>query len=453
MMLTNQAAPSFNNVDQNGNPTNPIVNKLVNFGWEYVYHCHILSHEEMDMMRPVSVALPPNVPTGLVLDSATKKLTWNDNSINETEFVAQRSIDGTNWTDIGTSASPLDQPNTHGVRSVVDPTFDVNGSYQYRVIARNTVGYGAEFMSMTVQSVSQALIYAPQPPPAPANLVAVYQATLRAVLTWGDTPIETGFVVQRSTDGVNFSTLVTLGQNVRTYTDTTLAADGRYSYRVYAFNGGGNSPMSNVAAVTTPPATPTGLTALYQATTPASVLLSWTDNSATETSQRIWRCTGGNCNNYAQIATLASAAPPNSKGAATYTDATVARNMTYRYVVTAVNAANQSSNTSNVATVTVPGLPPNAPSNVRVTAARQGRNNERITVTWNDNSNNETGFVIQWATNSNFTGATQITTAANARNYTSGNIARNGYFVRVAATNVGGQSAWVNATPFPVAAP
>ena len=37
----------------------PIVNQLVNFGWEYTYHCHILSHEEMDMMRPVSLALPP----------------------------------------------------------------------------------------------------------------------------------------------------------------------------------------------------------------------------------------------------------------------------------------------------------------------------------------------------------------------------------------------------------
>ena len=101
-----------------GNPTAPIVNQLVNFGWEYVYHCHILSHEEMDMMRPVSVALPPNAPTGLVLDPATKKLTWNDNSITETDFVVQRTTDGTTWTDIGTSASPLDQPNIHGVRSL-----------------------------------------------------------------------------------------------------------------------------------------------------------------------------------------------------------------------------------------------------------------------------------------------------------------------------------------------
>ena len=32
--------------------TSPITNQMVNFGWEYVWHCHILSHEEMDMMRP-----------------------------------------------------------------------------------------------------------------------------------------------------------------------------------------------------------------------------------------------------------------------------------------------------------------------------------------------------------------------------------------------------------------
>ena len=43
------------------------MNQLVNFGWEYVYHCHILSHEEMDMMRPVSVAMPPNAPDGLAV--------------------------------------------------------------------------------------------------------------------------------------------------------------------------------------------------------------------------------------------------------------------------------------------------------------------------------------------------------------------------------------------------
>ena len=37
----------------NGEPID-VYNHSINFGAEYVYHCHILSHEEMDMMRPVS---------------------------------------------------------------------------------------------------------------------------------------------------------------------------------------------------------------------------------------------------------------------------------------------------------------------------------------------------------------------------------------------------------------
>ena len=99
-MMPTGSTQFFNNIDPQGNPTAPIVNQLVNFGWEYVYHCHILSHEEMDMMRPVSVALPPVKPDGLAFDIGhTATLTWNDNSITETSFVVQRRTDGTTWTD------------------------------------------------------------------------------------------------------------------------------------------------------------------------------------------------------------------------------------------------------------------------------------------------------------------------------------------------------------------
>ncbi|MEI7743592.1 MAG: MBG domain-containing protein, partial [Chloroflexota bacterium] len=56
----------FNNTDTNGNPIAPIVNTVENFNWEYVYHCHILSHEEMDMMRPVSVYVPSTAPDAVL---------------------------------------------------------------------------------------------------------------------------------------------------------------------------------------------------------------------------------------------------------------------------------------------------------------------------------------------------------------------------------------------------
>lgn len=36
-------------------PFDPVMNPMFNFGYEYVWHCHILEHEEHDMMRPMSV--------------------------------------------------------------------------------------------------------------------------------------------------------------------------------------------------------------------------------------------------------------------------------------------------------------------------------------------------------------------------------------------------------------
>ena len=160
----------FNNIDPQGNPTAPITNQLVNFGWEYVWHCHILSHEEMDMMRPQTLALPPVAPSGLTSTllgtgaNRTVRLDWLDNSITETAFLVQRSIDlGLNWTTVGTITSPLDQPNIHEPRTFTDPSaFDPGTTTRYyRIAAQNTVGYGAEFPSMTVQSLSNTRVVGP----------------------------------------------------------------------------------------------------------------------------------------------------------------------------------------------------------------------------------------------------------------------------------------------------
>ena len=159
-MMSTGSTQFFNNIDPQGNPVNPpIQNKLVNFGWEYVYHCHILTHEEMDMMRPVSVAMPPVKPDGLALNLTTGTLTWNDNSISETSYVVQRSTDGTTWTDLANIDSPLSQPNTHGPRSwFVGPIpFGPTSTY-YRVIARNLVGsLVAGFSTVTAESISTVL--------------------------------------------------------------------------------------------------------------------------------------------------------------------------------------------------------------------------------------------------------------------------------------------------------
>lgn len=55
---------------------------MTDFGWEYVWHCHILSHEEMDMMRPITLKVPrttPDKPVAQLARSSTGvAVTWTD---------------------------------------------------------------------------------------------------------------------------------------------------------------------------------------------------------------------------------------------------------------------------------------------------------------------------------------------------------------------------------------
>ena len=53
------------------------------------------------------------------------------------------------------------RPTPTALRSYVDTNYATNQFTQYRVVAKNTVGYGGEFMAMTVQSVSAPVVAQP----------------------------------------------------------------------------------------------------------------------------------------------------------------------------------------------------------------------------------------------------------------------------------------------------
>ncbi len=76
---------------------------------------------------------------------------------------------------------------------------------------------------------------APTPPAAPSGL-AVQGATYNSVsIGWNDNSTnESGFKVERSTDGVNFGEIASLGADSRSFTDNTVAALSPYYYRVRA---------------------------------------------------------------------------------------------------------------------------------------------------------------------------------------------------------------------------
>lgn len=347
----------FTSTDANGNPTAPIVNTMTNFGWEYVWHCHILSHEEMDMMRPIAVAVAPRAPsplTGTTSGSGANRrsnLTWTDNSLNETAFVVQRSVTASGpWSVLATLP-----PNTV---SYSDATGNTNEIFYYQILALNRVGYSGVpgYSTVSASAGSNVLPLGP-PPDAPTNLTAAVQDGPQVLLTWNDRATnESGFVVERAIGAGAFTTLAVVGARTGTgsvnFTDTTVTYGTTYSYRVRAQNAVGFSAFSNTA------------------------------------------------------------------------------------------------------TVTVPARPA-APSNVTATASVQGNNNARVTLTWTDNSNNETGFTVQQATDAAFSQNLVTSTAgANVTTFTTGNVNRNTqYYYRVRANNGPIGSAWVNAAPFPIRTP
>jgi FtsP/CotA-like multicopper oxidase with cupredoxin domain len=133
-------------VEPGGTPVT-INNALVNFGWEYMMHCHILSHEEMDMMHTVcftQARVAPAAPDGLgaVVEAGPQvALTWNDNSTNENYFIIQRTTDPVSvpWEAIA-NVWTSDREGT-GTQSYTDTTVLAGMTYYYRVIATNAVGY------------------------------------------------------------------------------------------------------------------------------------------------------------------------------------------------------------------------------------------------------------------------------------------------------------------------
>jgi FtsP/CotA-like multicopper oxidase with cupredoxin domain len=137
--LTNE----FTNVDPTNQPA-AVTNDLTNFGDEYVWHCHILGHEENDMMRAMILDVPPAPPTNLA-SLGGGSISWVDASTNETGFTIQVAPTNTGpWTTVGTLATPGVFGPGYGSTVGNTLTFKNNAIKSgvfVRVLADNTVGY------------------------------------------------------------------------------------------------------------------------------------------------------------------------------------------------------------------------------------------------------------------------------------------------------------------------
>ncbi|HKR58874.1 MAG TPA: fibronectin type III domain-containing protein [Pyrinomonadaceae bacterium] len=187
---------------------------------------------------------PPAAPSGLSATAASTtqiNLAWTDNSNNEDGFRIERCQNAgcSNFTEIATVAANVVTYQNTGLTA--------GTTYQYRVRAYNTGGNSAYSNTANATTTVTA-------PAAPTNLTASAVVLNQINLAWQDNSNnESGFKIERCQGATctNFAEIATVGANVTTYQNTGLALLTTYRYRVYAFNGGGNSAYSNIASATT----------------------------------------------------------------------------------------------------------------------------------------------------------------------------------------------------------
>ncbi|HET7601150.1 MAG TPA: SGNH/GDSL hydrolase family protein, partial [Gemmatimonadales bacterium] len=180
-------------------------------------------------------------------------------------------------------------------------------------------------------------------------------------LSWTDNSSnETGFEIWRSTTGQNgtYSSLATVGANVRTYSNTGLSASTQYCYQVRA-SGSTPSAFSNSSCATTSGGGSGGSGAASNLTATArtyrEVDLTWQNNSSSVTTNEVWRSTTGISGSYTAIAWLSGTRQ-------TYQNMSLTQNKQYCYKIKALTSSG-SLGFSDPTCATTPNLDP---SSVRV---------------------------------------------------------------------------------------
>lgn len=187
-----------------------------------------------------SVTTVPNAPTNLnyTRPSATSiKLTWLDNSNNESGFkVERKDSTGGPWTEIASLSQNI---TSYSI------TAAGNGpQYFYRVKAFNIV-YGS-------YSYSNELEISVGIPPAPSGLSAYALSASQIQLNWTDNSNnEQGFLIERRQYNGAFKEINKAGANTNRYTDSGLSPNQQYFYRIRSYNNNGSSPYTDIKSVTT----------------------------------------------------------------------------------------------------------------------------------------------------------------------------------------------------------
>jgi len=240
---------------------------------------------------------------------------WSSGSGDGDTFNVQYSLNGGgSWT----TAFNVSSTSTSNQQSYVLPS-NPTGSVLIRVLDTNRVAGAREYNTFFVDHLYVRVANPSTEPPdgGPTGLSASAFSSSRIDLAWTDgASNESNYLVERSPNGSSgWATVANLAANSTSYSDTGLAANTTYFYRVSAYNSNGSSAYASADA-TTPTAPPPPAIALsasgYKSKGVAYISLTWTG----ATSVDVYR-------NNAKVASAVSGTSytdnTGSKSAATYT--------------------------------------------------------------------------------------------------------------------------------------
>lgn len=190
-----------------------------------------------DEVSATTPDVPPSAPGNLAVEAASAyqiNLTWEDRSDNEVGFELERRTGAqSEWNLV----ADIEANSVHYEDQGLLP----NTAYSYRLRAYNAV----DFSDYSNEAATSTPDVAPR---APSDLQAVAVSSIQIDLVWADNSTnEVGFIVERSIDNNYWEAIGSTGTNVVEYQDNPLESNTVYYYRVFAYNGIGNSDISNVS--------------------------------------------------------------------------------------------------------------------------------------------------------------------------------------------------------------
>lgn len=428
-----------------------LTNDMTDYGMEYVFHCHLLGHEEHDMMRPMVMVMPLAI-TAPVLPNATLNQAYTPVSYTATGGLT--NVNGVTPYSFTISAGALPTGMNLTAAGSLRGTPTVSGTFNFTVkVTDGQTPAATKTIAQTLQVVAAPVITQTTVPNG--TLRVAYSTTLTATggagtYSWtkGTGTLPPGLTLSGA--GVLSGTPTTAG----TYTFQVIVADinGLQGNRSYTMTVIDPNAVTLVA--------PTGLTAAITSATQET--LSWTNTSTNETGYQVQYSIngGGTWTNVAATFTPSATPGPGTAMTGTVTLTLGANNYSWR--VMALNGATLGP-ASNIATINLSGVP-TAPTGLTVVSGGRGAP-YTITASWTDGSPNNTGFVIQRCTANSTVTNTLCTAGLNWTNATvapavgpnstttvlTGLTRNSRYRVRIAAVNAKGTSSWVTSTT-PVAA-